>query len=163
MERVAAAALVDLVSPYALKGNKGRRHLPCRRDGCASTTHAAVVCALELGDGKGHARRFVVPWFASFGWDSRLPDTILRFRHLLEMHNLADQIMALVMKLSSGRGLLAQGRRRCHADRRAQVEQEQGRQSNKGTHWFFGMKAHIGVHANSGLVYTVRGTAAGSQ
>ena len=31
-------------------------------------------------------------------------------------------------------------------------------QSKKGNQWHFGMKAHIGVDADSGLVHTVRGT-----
>ena len=31
--------------------------------------------------------------------------------------------------------------------------------SKKANQWYFGMKAHIGVDANSGLVHTVRGTA----
>ena len=30
--------------------------------------------------------------------------------------------------------------------------------SKKGNQWYFGMKAHIGVDADSGLVHTVRGT-----
>jgi IS5 family transposase len=33
------------------------------------------------------------------------------------------------------------------------------KQSKKGNQWYFGMKAHIGVDADSGLVHTVRGTA----
>jgi len=33
------------------------------------------------------------------------------------------------------------------------------KQSQKGKQWYFGMKAHIGVDADSGLVHTVRGTA----
>jgi IS5 family transposase len=32
------------------------------------------------------------------------------------------------------------------------------KQSKKGQQWYFGMKAHIGVDADSGLVHTVRGT-----
>ena len=32
-------------------------------------------------------------------------------------------------------------------------------QSKKGNQWYFGMKAHIGVDAESGLVHTVHGTA----
>ncbi|MCV2371425.1 IS5 family transposase, partial [Roseateles oligotrophus] len=32
--------------------------------------------------------------------------------------------------------------------------------TQKGNQWHFGMKAHIGVDAESGLVHTVRGTAA---
>jgi IS5 family transposase len=33
-------------------------------------------------------------------------------------------------------------------------------QTKKGNQWYFGMKAHIGVDAQSGLVHTVKGTAA---
>jgi IS5 family transposase len=33
-------------------------------------------------------------------------------------------------------------------------------QTKKGNQWHFGMKAHIGVDADSGLVHTVVGTAA---
>lgn len=33
-------------------------------------------------------------------------------------------------------------------------------QTRKGNQWHFGMKAHIGVDAESGLVYGVVGTAA---
>ncbi|RCW76673.1 DDE family transposase [Pseudorhodoferax soli] len=36
----------------------------------------------------------------------------------------------------------------------------QMKQSKKGNQWYFGMKAHIGVDADFGLVHTVRGTAA---
>ena len=34
------------------------------------------------------------------------------------------------------------------------------KQSKKGNNWYFGMKAHIGVDAHSGLVHTVGATAA---
>ena len=33
-------------------------------------------------------------------------------------------------------------------------------QTKKGNQWYFGMKAHIGVDADSGLVHSVVGTAA---
>lgn len=33
-------------------------------------------------------------------------------------------------------------------------------QTKRGNQWHFGMKAHIGVDADSGLVHTVIGTAA---
>ena len=51
--------------------------------------------------------------------------------------------------------------------RRAAFDQEQGQArdpemhpAKKGNNWHFGMKAHIGVDAKSGLVHTVIGTAA---
>ena len=34
------------------------------------------------------------------------------------------------------------------------------KQTKEGDQWYFGMKAHIGVDAQSGLVHTVAGTAA---
>lgn len=39
--------------------------------------------------------------FAALGWDTRLPDesTILRLRHLLEKHKLAERILATVNEL----------------------------------------------------------------
>lgn len=51
--------------------------------------------------------------FAGLGWDSRLPEesTILRLRHLLEEHKLADQILAVDNELLRDEGsLLAAGR-----------------------------------------------------
>ena len=36
-------------------------------------------------------------------------------------------------------------------------------QTKKGNQWHFGMKAHIGADAESGLVHTVVGTAAKCQ
>ena len=65
---------------------------------------------------------------------SRIPDqsTIPRFRHLLEEHGLGAQILNCV----------------------------NAQPANKGNQWHFGMKAQIGVDADSGLVQTVIGTPA---
>jgi IS5 family transposase len=49
------------------------------------------------------------PEFAGLGgWDDRLPDetTILRFRHLLEKHQLAPQILQTVNELLRAKGLM---------------------------------------------------------
>lgn len=108
--------------------------------------------------------------FANLGWDSRLPDesTILRFRHLLEKHKLADQILALVNALLSDKGLLLKAGTVVDATLIAAPSSTKNQggtrdpemhQSKKGNQWFFGIKAHIGVDADSGLVHTVRGTA----
>lgn len=53
-----------------------------------------------------------VPLFRDFaslgGWDDRLPDesTILRFRHVLEKHKLAERILATVKLMLSAKGLM---------------------------------------------------------
>ena len=98
-----------------------------------------------------------------------LPDesTILRFRHRLEKHKLAEQILSVVNELLSKKGLLLKAGTAVDAtliaaptstknkDKKRDPEMHS---SKKGNQWYFGMKAHIGVDADSGLVHTVRGT-----
>ena len=171
MERVVPwAALVDLVSPHAPDGKKGRPPF-------------AVQTMLRI--------HFMQQWFtlsdpameealhdialfrefAGLGWDSRLPDetTILRFRRLLEKHQLAEKILATVNALLSDKGLMLKAGTVVDATliaapsstKNASGERDpEMHQTKKGNQWHFGMKAHIGVDAQSGLVHTVRGTAA---
>ena len=171
MERVVPwAALVELVSPYAPEGKKGRPPF-------------AVQTMLRI--------HFMQQWFtlsdpameealhdialfrefAGLGWDSRLPDesTILRFRHLLEKHKVAEQILAVVNDLLRDKGLMLKAGTVVDATLIAapsSTKNQSGErdpemhQTKKGNQWHFGMKAHIGVDAESGLVHTVRGTAA---
>ena len=106
--------------------------------------------------------------FAGLNWDTAVPDetTILRFRRLLEEHKLAPQILALINELLSAKGLLLRAGTVVDATliaapsstKNASGERDpQMKQSQKGNQWYFGMKAHIGVDADSGLVHTVRG------
>ena len=102
---------------------------------------------------------------------SRLPDesTILRFRHLLEVHDLSPKIMAAINATLAARGLLLKTGTVVDATliaAQSSTKNKDGErdpemhQTKKGNQWHFGMKAHIGVHAESGLVHTVIGTAA---
>jgi IS5 family transposase len=102
---------------------------------------------------------------------TRLPDesTILRFRHLLEANNLATQILVTVNAKLIGRGLLLKAGTVVDATLIAAPSSTKNNsgerdpemhQTNKGNQWHFGMKAHIGADAESGLVHTVTGTAA---
>lgn len=104
------------------------------------------------------------------GWDERVPDesTILRFRRVLEKHKLAPQILQTINDLLRGKGLMLRAGTVVDATliaapsstKNASGERDpEMKQSKKGQQWFFGMKAHIGVDAESGLVHTVRGTA----
>ncbi len=101
----------------------------------------------------------------------RLPDesTILRFRHLLEKHNLSIQLMATINATLATKGLMLKTGTVVDAtlvaapsstkNSRGERDPEM-HQTKKGNQWHFGMKAHIGVDADSGLVHTVIGTAA---
>ena len=108
--------------------------------------------------------------FAGLDWDSRLPDetTILRFRRLLEKHKLGVEILKLVNELLRDKGLLLRAGTVVDATliaaptstKNASGERDpEMHQSKKGNQWYFGMKAHIGVDAEPGLVHTVRTTA----
>ena len=101
----------------------------------------------------------------------RVPDetTILRFRHLLEKHELAPQVMAIINHGLARQGLILKTGTVVDATIIAapsSTKNQQGErdpemhQTKKGNQWHFGMKAHIGVDADSGLVHTVVGTAA---
>jgi transposase, IS5 family len=109
--------------------------------------------------------------FAALDCASRLPDesTILRFRHLLEDKKLAPQILRAVNELLQAKGLMLKAGTVVDATLIAapsSTKNSSGQrdpemhQAKKGNQWHFGMKAHIGVDADSGLVHTVRGTAA---
>lgn len=101
----------------------------------------------------------------------RIPDrvSILRFRHLLEEHQLAQRILATVNATLTDKGLMLREGTVVDATLIAAPSSTKNKdgerdpemhQTKKGNQWHFGMKAHIGVDADSGLVHTVVGTAA---
>lgn len=103
--------------------------------------------------------------------DDPVPDetTILKFRHLLEEHQLTARLFREVGMLLTERGLLLHQGTIVDAtiisappstknrDRKRDPETSQ---TKKGNTWHFGMKAHIGVDLDSGLVHTLVTTAA---
>jgi transposase, IS5 family len=102
---------------------------------------------------------------------SRIPDetTILRFRHLLEKHNLGVDMLHVVNDLLEAKGLLMRTGTAVDAtliSAPSSTKNDSGerdpemKQTKKGNQWYFGMKAHIGVDLASGLVHTVVGTSA---
>jgi len=105
------------------------------------------------------------------GATQRLPDetTILRFRQLLERNNLAADMLRLVADLLQHKGLMLRTGTVVDATliaapsstKNAEGERDpEMKQTRKGNNWYFGMKAHIGVDAASGLVHTVVATPA---
>ncbi|APU30040.1 transposase [Ectopseudomonas alcaliphila JAB1] len=101
----------------------------------------------------------------------RIPDetTILNFRRLLEKHERATGILAVINGYLGGRGLsLRQGTIVDAAliNAPSSTKNKDGKrdpemhQTKKGKQYHFGMKAHVGVDDDSGLVHSVVGTAA---
>jgi len=100
-----------------------------------------------------------------------VPDatTLLKFRHLLEKHALTKQLLDEVNAFLEERGMLMREGTIVDATliaappstkNRKKARDPEMHQTKKGNQYYFGMKAHIGVDAHSGLVHTVTGTAA---
>jgi len=101
----------------------------------------------------------------------RVPDatTLMNFRHLLEQNNLGAAMFAKVgelllangMKLSGGTivdaTIIAAPSSTKNADNARDPEMHQ---TKKGNQWHFGMKVHIGVDSQSGLVHSTSITSA---
>ena len=95
--------------------------------------------------------------------------TLLRFRHLLEAHDLTRAIFSEVNAMLSERQLLMKEGTMVDATiiaapsstkNASKARDPEMHQTKKGHQWHFGMKAHSGADAQSGLVQSVTGTAA---
>ena len=108
MERVVPwAALVTLIAPYYPEGRTGRPPFALDTMLC---THFLQQW-FSLSDPAMEEAFFDVPVYREFArldTHGRLPDesTILRFRHRLEKHKLADGILAAVNDVLRSQGLL---------------------------------------------------------
>ena len=100
-----------------------------------------------------------------------VPDatTLLKFRRLLETHNLCQGLFSAINADLTARGLLLREGTLVDAtliaappstkNKEKQRDPEM-HQTRKGNQWYFGMKAHIGADRDSKLVHTVVVTAA---
>ncbi len=171
MERVVPwGDLVALIAPYMPEGRRGRPPFAIE----AMLRIHFMQQWFTLSDPAMEEALHDMPLFRDFaglgGWNDRLPDesTILRFRHLLEEHKLAPDILKTINALLQAKGLLLRAGTVVDATliaapsstkNEGKERDPEMHQSKKGNQWYFGMKAHIGVDADSGLVHTVRGTA----
>nr|WP_249178729.1 IS5 family transposase [Burkholderia vietnamiensis] len=98
-----------------------------------------------------------------------VPDasTLLKFRRLLLEHDLTRKLFDEIGISLCERGLMMKEdmHGRCDDHRSITIDQEHREvsrpdmhQTKKGNEWHFGMNAHIGVDADSGLVHCVVGT-----
>ena len=159
------ATLVGLIEPHYPKGGKGRRPYPLE----VMLRIYFLQQWYQLSDPGAEEALYDIQSMRAFaglelGRDA-IPDetTILNFRHLLEAHDLTKAIFEAVSAHLEDRGALLRGGTIMDAtliaaspstknkDRKRDPEMSQ---SKKGNQWYFGMKAHIGVDARSGLVHT---------
>lgn len=172
MERVVPwAVLVQIVQPHYPRSKTGRPPFPVE-------TMLRIHYLQQwfgLSDPAMEEALHDVPLYREFarldGATARLPDetTILRFRHLLDKHGLAVDMLRVVNDLLQYKGLMLRTGTAVDATLIAAPSSTKNasgqrdpemKQTRKGNNWYFGLKAHIGVDAHSGLVHTVRTTPA---
>lgn len=95
--------------------------------------------------------------------------SLLKFRHLLEEHDIGRQIFEDVANRFAETGLMMQGGTIADATiirvpgstRNAKQERDsEMHPPKKGNQWYHGMKIHSGMDAGSGYVHVITGTAA---
>lgn len=166
------SALVAAIEPFYPKGEgRGRPPIGLERmlrmyvaQNCFGLSDEGIEDALYDSQA---IRRFVG---IDLGRESA-PDatTLLKFRRLLEEKGLTESIFNAINAHLAEKGLfLRQGTvvdatiiaAPPSTKNRAGKRDPEMHQTRKGNQWYFGMKAHIGADADSGLVHTVVGTAA---
>lgn len=172
MERVVPwGRLVALIEPHYPAGKRGRPPVGIERMlriYFLQQWYALADEALEDTIYDSQAMRSFAG--IDLGLES-VPDatTLLKFRHLLEAHELTKRIFEEVGALLAERKLLMREGTLVDATIIAAPSSTKNRegkrdpdmhQTKKGNQWYFGMKAHIGADAASGLVHSVEGTAA---
>ena len=109
--------------------------------------------------------------FVGLNLTEALPDetTILNFRHLLERHQLGQGLLEEINAHLESQGLrLREGtivdasiiEAPSSTKNRSRERDPEMHQTKKGNQWHFGMKAHIGVDADTGIVHSLSTTAA---
>ena len=163
-------ALLKVIEPFYPVAGRGRRPYPLEsmlrvhlmQNWFALSDPAMEEALYEIASLRN---------FAGLNLNEPIPDetTILNFRHLLEEHELAEDILKAVNAHLARKGLLLKKGSIVDATiiaapsstKNAEGERDpEMHQTKKGNQWHFGMKAHIGVDADSGLVHTVTTTPA---
>jgi transposase, IS5 family len=163
-------ALLKVIGPFYPVAGRGRRPYPLEamlrvhlmQNWFALSDPAMEEALYEIASLRN---------FAGLKLSEPIPDetTILNFRHMLEEYELAEDILKQINALLTRNGLLLKRGSIVDATiiaapsstKNAEGERDpEMHQTKKGNQWHFGMKAHIGVDADSGLVHTVTTTAA---
>ena len=164
------AMMLEVIEPVYPKAGNGRRPYPL-------DTMLRIHCMQQwysLSDGAMEDALYEIAsmrLFAKLSLDQAIPDrtTIMNFRHLLEQHQLARQLFdAVNLWLSDAGIMMKQGtlvdatliEAPCSTKNKRGERDGEMHQTKKGNQWYFGMKAHIGVDAKSGLTHSLKTTAA---
>ncbi|MEW5864102.1 MAG: IS5 family transposase [Pseudomonadota bacterium] len=159
------ARLVALIEPYYPKAGRGRPPMPPAR----MLRVYFMPLWFNLSDPQAEDALYDIEPMRRFAGielaEDQVPDetTILRFRHLLQQHRLAEAIFSQGRKRLEERGLMLKEGTIVDATiicapgstkNAKQARDPEMHQTRKGKNWYFGMKLHIGTDPR-GLVHGV--------
>ena len=165
------ASLCELIEPHYPKPGNGRRPVGLER---MLRIHFLQLW-FNLADEACEEALYDTALFREFAQidlgEERVPDatTLLKFRRLLETHDLGRAIFERVNSLLAERGLKVAGGTMVDATiihapsstKNAEKSRDpEMHQTRKGNQWYFGMKLHIGADTKSGLIHSATSTAA---
>lgn len=163
--------LIALIAPYYPKAGNGRPPLPLER---MLRIHF-LQHWFNLSDPAAEEALYESPTLRGFaGIDlgaEPAPDetTILRFRHLLEAHDLSARIFEDVLAHLEAKGMkIATGTivdatiiaAPSSTKNKQKARDPEMHQTKKGNQWYFGMKGHFGVDSAEKLIHAVAATPA---
>ena len=162
--------LESIIEPHYPKAGNGRRPYPLTtmlRIHCMQQWYSLSDPAMEDALYEIASMRL----FAGLSLDKPIPDhtTIMNFRHLLERKKLARKIFREVNQWLTDAGVLLKEGTLVDAtiiEAPTSTKNKSGErdpemhQTKKGNQWHFGMKAHIGVDARTGITHSFTTTAA---
>ena len=172
MERVVPwSRLVDRLRPFYPKGKRGRPPIGLERMLRVYFVQQWYGLADEAVEDAFYDSQALRGFAGIVLNRDPIPDatTVLHFRHWLERHDLTKGLFEEVNAMLEERGLLMRQGTIVDATiiaapsstkNKEKSRDPEMHQTKKGNQWYFGMKAHIGVDVASGLVHTVKGTAA---
>ena len=159
------AAFCALIEPHYPKTGNGRPPVGLER----MLRMYLVANWFNLADEACEDALYDIPAFRDFCridlGRERVPDatTLLNFRHLLEGHQIGAALFAKVGELLQSNGMKLSGGTIVDATliaappstkNREQSRDPEMCQSKKGNQWHFGMKVHIGVDSQTGLIHS---------
>lgn len=160
-----------LIEPHYYKGNRGRPPMGIEK---MLRMYLLQVWFNLSNEGVEEAiydsyafRKFMGLNFA----ECQVPDatTLLHFRRIIEDNQIGEKLFAAMNKAFEDAGFIYHGgtivdttiiAAPSSTKNKTNGRDPEMHQTRKGNQWYFGMKAHIGVDAGSGLVHTVEATAA---
>ena len=162
--------LESIIKPHYPKAGNGRRPYPLStmlRIHCMQNWYSLSDPAMEDALYEIASMRL----FAGLSLDKAIPDhtTIMNFRHLLERKGLARKLFNEVDQwLTEANVLLKEGtlvdatiiEAPTSTKNQSGERDPEMHQTKKGNEWHFGMKAHIGVDARTGITHSFTTTAA---